>query len=131
MMSNAWVAGPAAAALLLVGCGGAPDAAAGLPDEVLNEELDLGEATADGTADAAAEDAADEPVVDDRLPDVVGLPSDEAVATLEELGFEVRTGVVFTTETAPDLVHRSEPAPGALVRPGQGIVLRVAAEPEG
>jgi hypothetical protein len=122
--SNALVAGLAASALLLVGCGGAPDAAAELPDDLMGEELEL-----DGAVDDETEAAAEAAVEDDRLPDVVGLPADEAIALLEDLGFEVRTGVVRTTETEPDVVHRSEPAPGALIRPGQGIVLRVAAEP--
>jgi hypothetical protein len=103
------------AAVVAAGCAG--DDASGFPDLAEPatsepEESDAEEAT--GTA---------------TMPDVVGQPADEAVAELEELGFQVTTGVVRTTEMEPDLVYRSEPAPGRRVQEGQRITLRIAAEP--
>jgi hypothetical protein len=104
------------AALLVAGCGG-PEA---------------GESF-DGTGDTAEDggDAAEEATEVPRMPDVLGMHVDEATAELEAAGFTVGTGVVRTTEMDPDLVYRSEPAPGQQVREGQRVTLRVAAEPRG
>ncbi|HSK24893.1 MAG TPA: PASTA domain-containing protein [Egicoccus sp.] len=101
-----------AATLLLAGCGG---------DDGGTET-----AAADNGGTAEAEEA--EPA-GPTMPDVVGLPVDEAVAQLEEAGFVVSTGIVRTTEVEPDLVYRSEPAAGRQVKEGQRITLRVSAEP--
>jgi hypothetical protein len=102
------------AAVLAAACGGGPDDGAAFDD----------------TADAAGnEEAAEEAVEASRMPDVVGLPADEGVAQLEELGFQVTTGVVRTTEVEPDLVYRTEPAPGREIREGQRVTVRISAEP--
>jgi hypothetical protein len=105
-----------AAAVITAGCGGEVDAT-GFPDPV---DVDGAADTGDGAAEAA------EP---STMPDVVGLPVDEAVAELEALGFNVSTGVVRTTEVEPDLVYRSEPHPGQRVQEGQRVTLRISAEP--
>jgi len=101
------------AAMLLAGCGGGDD---------------------DGSDTAAAETDAAEEAEEARpagptMPDVIGKPVDEAVAELEEAGYVVSTGLVRTTEMEPDLVYRSEPAPGRQVKEGQRVTLRIAAEP--
>ncbi|MFA9445392.1 PASTA domain-containing protein [Egicoccus sp. AB-alg6-2] len=108
-------AGVLGAAVLLAGCGGG-DTGTTAPEE---------EAPAGSTTDEAAEEAEEA----SRMPDMIGRPVDEAVAELEELGFVVSTGLVRTTEMEPDLVYRSEPAPGRQVTEGQRVTLRVAAEP--
>jgi hypothetical protein len=107
----------AGAAAVAAGCGGADDT--GFPDlaEPVSAEADGG-----SDAEAAESEAA-------TMPDVIGVPVDDAVGQLEELGFQVTTGVVRTTEMEPDLVYRSEPAPGRRVMDGQRVTLRVAAEP--
>jgi hypothetical protein len=120
------VAGLVATALAVAGCSGGGGSGAAI-DDPMAAELGLTDDADDGGEEA--EDAAEEAVEDDRMPDVVGMPADEAVELLEGLGFRVSTGVVRTTERDPDLVHRSEPAPGTRIQPGQGVTLRVAAEP--
>jgi hypothetical protein len=90
-------------------------------------------ATTDATADSgdgteAGEDGG-ETEAPGTMPDLVGRDADEAVAELEEQGFQVSTGIVRTTEMEPGLVYRSEPAPGRQVQAGQRITLRVADEP--
>jgi len=69
-----------------------------------------------------------------EVPDVTtaGVPVDEAVASLEELGFEV----VVRDEAVPDptqdgIVVGQDPAPGATAPPGSQVVIRVGrlAEP--
>jgi hypothetical protein len=112
------VAAIAAATLVLAGCSGGADPG----------EFDLGP---DDAEDATTTDDGSEADEDDelRMPDVVGMHVDEAVELLEEAGFRVSTGIVRTRDREPELVHRSEPPPGRLVQEGQGIVLRVAAEP--
>lgn len=102
-----------AAAVLLAGCGGGGDDG----NDTVAAETDGGEA-AEETEPAGP-----------TMPDVVGMPVDEAVAELEEAGFVVSTGIVRTTEMEPDLVYRSEPAAGRRVTEGQRVTLRVAAEP--
>jgi hypothetical protein len=104
----------ACAAVVAAGCAG--DDASGFPD--------LAE-----PATSEPESDAEEPAEAATMPDVVGQPADEAVAELEELGFQVTTGVVRTTEMEPDLVYRSEPAAGRRVQEGQRVTLRIAAEP--
>ncbi|MFA9428875.1 PASTA domain-containing protein [Egicoccus sp. AB-alg2] len=101
------------AAVLAVGCGGGGTTGA--------------EPTGDDEepAGSQAEEAGDQ----QTMPDVVGMPVDDAVAQLEEAGFTVSTGLVRTTEMEPDLVYRTEPAPGRQVQDGQRVTLRVAAEP--
>jgi hypothetical protein len=114
--SRAWVGALLCAAVVTAGCGGEGDAT-GFPDPV----------DADGVADTG--DDAEEAAEPSTMPDVVGLPVDEAVAELESLGFNVSTGVVRTTEVEPDLVYRSEPHPGQRVQEGQRVTLRISAEP--
>jgi hypothetical protein len=105
-------------AVLAAACGGGPGEGASFDDP--------GGATADA-ADAA--EAAEEAVEAATMPDVVGMPADEGIAQLEELGFQVSTGVVRTTEVEPDLVFRTEPAPGRSIREGQRVTVRISAEP--
>jgi hypothetical protein len=112
---SSW-AGVALATILVAGCGGGAEPGASFDDD--------GE-PAGTEADEAVEEAAEA----STMPDVVGLPVDEATAALEEAGFRVSTGVVRTTEMEPDLVYRSEPAPGRRVQEGQRVTLRIAAEP--
>ena len=100
-------------AVIAVGCGGGGTTGA---DPGGGEE----------PAGSEDEQTSDQPT----MPDVVGMPVDEAVAQLEEAGFTVGTGVVRTTEMEPDLVYRSEPAAGQQVQEGQRITLRIAAEPK-
>jgi hypothetical protein len=104
------------AMVVAAGCGGEVDAT-GFPDP----------ADTDGVADSG--DDAAEAAEPSTMPDVIGLPVDDAVAELESLGFNVSTGVVRTTEVEPDLVYRSEPHPGQRVREGQRVTLRISAEP--
>jgi hypothetical protein len=86
-------------------------------------------ATADsGDGTEAGEDGG-ETEASGTMPDLIGRDADEAVAELEEQGFQVSTGIVRTTEMEPGLVYRSEPAPGRQVQQGQRITLRVADEP--
>jgi hypothetical protein len=121
-MSKTGMAALVTAAVLAAGCGGAGGA-----DDGFGEELGLG---ADPTEDAGDDGSDGDGAIDaSRMPDVVGMPAEEAVALLEDLGFRVSTGIVRTTETEPDLVHRSEPAADRPLQPGQGITLRIAAEP--
>jgi beta-lactam-binding protein with PASTA domain len=101
---------------LVAGCGGGAEPGASFDDD--------GE-----PAGSEAEEAVEEAAEASTMPDVVGLPVDEATAALEEAGFRVSTGVVRTTEMEPDLVYRSEPAPGRRVQEGQRVTLRIAAEP--
>lgn len=103
-----------AATVLLAGCGGGGD------DGTETVAAETGD-----TAEAEGEAESTSPT----MPDVIGKPVDEATAELEEAGFVVSTGVVRTTEMEPDLVYRSEPAPGRQVKEGQRVTLRVAAEP--
>jgi hypothetical protein len=121
-MSKTGMAALVTAAVLAAGCGGAGGA-----DDGFGEELGLG---AEPTEDAGDDGSDGDGAIDaSRMPDVVGMPAEEAVALLEDLGFRVSTGIVRTTETEPDLVHRSEPAADRPLQPGQGITLRIAAEP--
>jgi hypothetical protein len=115
MRSRARMGALLCAMVVAAGCGGEVDAT-GFPDPVDADDV------ADG--DDAAEAA--EP---STMPDVIGLPVDEAVAELESLGFNVSTGVVRTTEVEPDLVYRTEPHPGQRVQEGQRVTLRISAEP--
>jgi hypothetical protein len=105
------------AMVIAAGCAG--DDATGFPEPA---------AEAEGVAENGDADAA-EATDASTMPDVVGMPVDEAVAELEGLGFQVTTGVVRTTEIEPDLVYRSEPAAGRRVQEGQRVTLRVSAEP--
>jgi hypothetical protein len=107
------------AAVLAAACGGGPGEGASFDDP--------GGGTTADAADAA--DAAEEAVEASTMPDVVGMPADEGIAQLEELGFQVSTGVVRTTEMEPDLVFRTEPAPGRSIREGQRVTVRISAEP--
>jgi beta-lactam-binding protein with PASTA domain len=114
-----------AAAVLVAGCGDGADRGA-FPDDGVSTD------TATDTGDAVDADAVSEAeaaVEASTMPDVVGMPEEEAVAELEELGFQVSTGVVRTTEVEPGLVYRSEPAPGRQIREGQRVTLRISAEP--
>lgn len=114
-----------AAAVLGAGCGSSADRGA-FPEDGVSTD------TATDTGDAADADAANdtgEAVDASTMPDVVGVPEEEAVAELEGLGFQVSTGVVRTTEVEPGIVYRSEPAPGRQVREGQRVTLRISAEP--
>jgi hypothetical protein len=119
-MSKTGMAALVTAAVLAAGCGGA--------DDGFGEELGLGDEPTEDAGDDGS-DGSDGVIDASRMPDVVGMPAEEAVALLEDLGFRVSTGIVRTTETAPDLVHRSEPAADRPLQPGQGITLRIAAEP--
>lgn len=103
-------------AVLVAGCGGGDDGG-----EEPSEETGAPAGTEGETAEEAVEAS--------RMPDVIGLPKDEAVAQLEELGFVVGTGIVRTTAMEPDLVYRSEPAAGQTVTEGQRVTLRIAGEP--
>jgi hypothetical protein len=114
--SRARVGALLCAMMVAAGCGGEVDAT-GFPDPV----------DADGVAEPG--DGAEEAAEPSTMPDVVGLPVDEAVAELEALGFNVSTGIVRTTEVEPDLVYRSEPHPGQRVQEGQRVTLRISAEP--
>lgn len=96
----------------------------GFPDDgVTTQATEAGEGT------AADPDEGEEAEAPGTMPDLVGQDGEEAVAQLEEQGFQVSTGVVRTTEMEPGLVYRSEPAPGRQVQAGQRITLRIAAEP--
>ncbi|GGI04445.1 PASTA domain-containing protein [Egicoccus halophilus] len=104
-----------AAVAFATGCAGGGDtSAAGDADAVVGEE-------AGAEPEAEAESS--------TMPDVVGMPADEAVAQLEESGFVVTTGIVRTAEMDPDLVYRSEPAAGRQIQDGQRVTLRIAGEP--
>jgi hypothetical protein len=116
-MSRAGLASLLGAAVLVAGCGGSGD-----------EDFD-GTSTSEDSGDADTGDTTDDVTEASTMPDVIGLPVDEAVAELEAAGFQVNTGVVRTTEMEPDLVYRSEPAPGRQIREGQRVTLRIAAEP--
>lgn len=102
-----------AAAMLVAGCGGGDD-----------DGTETVAAETDGTEEGEQEQPAGP-----TMPDVIGMPVDEATAELEAAGFVVSTGIVRTTAMEPDLVYRSEPAPGRQVKEGQRVTLRVAAEP--
>jgi beta-lactam-binding protein with PASTA domain len=104
------------AAVFVAGCGGDGEANA------VSDEDPGGTASTD---DQAGDDGTEEL----SMPDVVGMPVDDAVAELEELGLQVSTGVVRTTEMEPELVYRSEPAPGRRLQEGQRVILRIAGEP--
>jgi hypothetical protein len=104
------------AAVLAAACGGGPGEGASFDDP--------------GGGDTAdTEEAAEEAVEASLMPNVVGLPADEGVAQLEELGFQVTTGLVRTTEVEPDLVYRTEPPAGRTIREGQRVTVRISAEP--
>jgi hypothetical protein len=103
------------AAVLAVGCGG--DGDPGTFEEDAGVEAEAGD-TETAEAEAPGE-----------MPDVIGMHVDDAVAELEEAGFQVSTGIVRTTEVEPDVVYRSEPPPGRRVQEGQRVTLRIAAEP--
>jgi hypothetical protein len=110
------------AAVLALGC--ASGEVDGFPDDgVTTEATEAGDGTpADG-------DEGEEAEAPGTMPDLVGQDGEDAVAQLEEQGFQVSTGVVRTTEMEAGLVYRSEPAPGRQVQQGQRITLRIAAEP--
>jgi beta-lactam-binding protein with PASTA domain len=118
-----------AAAVLVAGCGSSADRGA-FPEDGASTDTATDTATDSGDAvDADAANDTGEAVAPSTMPDVVGMPEEEAVAELEELGFQVSTGVVRTTEVEPGIVYRSEPAPGRQVREGQRVTLRISAEP--
>jgi hypothetical protein len=121
--STATWAALASAAVLAAGC--ASGEVGDFPDN--GATTDATEAVDDTATDADADgDGAEAP---GAMPDLIGLDADEAVASLEDQGFQVSTGIVRTTEMEPGLVYRSEPAPGRQVREGQRVTLRIAGEP--
>jgi hypothetical protein len=121
--STATWAALASAAVLVAGCASGENGA--FPEDgATTEATEAGDDTA--TEGDAGDDGAEAP---GTMPDLIGLDAEEAVASLEDQGFQVSTGIVRTTEMEPGLVYRSEPSPGRQVQEGQRVTLRIAEEP--
>src|ERR671918_703165 len=64
-----------------------------------------------------------------RVPDVVGLPEEEAAATLEEAGFEVGQVTQEESDEEEGLVLEQDPPAGEEARPGTAVNLVVSSGP--
>ncbi|NPB03398.1 MAG: PASTA domain-containing protein [Thermotogae bacterium] len=63
------------------------------------------------------------------VPDLVGMALEEAVRSLEDVGFTVKTEPLFTLDEEPGYVLRMYPPAGSSVPIGSTIILYYSAEP--
>jgi eukaryotic-like serine/threonine-protein kinase len=64
-----------------------------------------------------------------EVPNLVGKSRDDAVATIEQAGWQAIVQEVATTEAAAGTVFAQNPAAGTLLDPNERVVIRVAREP--
>ena len=70
------------------------------------------------------------PLAGVEVPDVVGLPVDDAIGTLGEAGLTARAEEVFSEDVEEGLVVDQSPRPGTRVEEGAEIALSVSRGPE-
>jgi eukaryotic-like serine/threonine-protein kinase len=71
-------------------------------------------------------DSDDDPVATEVVPNVVGQPEDDARATLEALGFDVRTTYEANPEFDDGVVSGQDPAPNTEAEVGSEVLLTIS-----
>lgn len=88
----------------------------------------MGCATADVEPDTTPSPTPTTTSVD--VPDVVGMPWDEARTALRDAGLQPRRRVMDSTDHEPDTVMRTSPGPGRSVDEGRQVSVVTASAPE-
>ncbi len=63
------------------------------------------------------------------VPDLVGMALEEAVKSLEDVGFTVKTEAIYTLDEEPGYVMKMYPPPGSSVPIGSTVILYYGEEP--
>ena len=64
-----------------------------------------------------------------NVPDLVGMPLDLAIRSLQDLGFSVKSEPIYTIDEEPGYVIRMNPRPGLYVPMGSLVILYYTEEP--
>jgi beta-lactam-binding protein with PASTA domain len=97
------------------------------PGLVISQEPVAGESVSEGTR---VNIVVARPLEGVEVPDVVGLPIDDAIEALEEAGLTVRAADVYSEDVEEGYVAEQSPQPGTRVEGGAEIALSVSMGPE-